>query len=130
MIRTKIFAKRIAEFALSKKASDVIVMDLRSVTDVADYFVVCSADSDTQVKAIADAIMDGTEALGSSAWHREGIGNKQWIVLDYVDVVAHIFLKEVRKFYALEKLWGDAKIEPVEDKPKVKRTPKKKQEAE
>ncbi len=130
LLRTKTLAKRIATLALSKKASDVIIMDLRDVSDVADFFVLCSADSDTQVKAIADAIMDGTEKLGTPPWHREGVGNKQWIVLDYVDVVAHVFLKEVRKFYSLEKLWGDATIETIEDKPKPKRTTKKKKEKE
>lgn len=129
-MRTKTFAKRIAGLSLSKKASDVIIMDVRDVTDVADFFVVCSGDSDIQVKAIADAIMDGTETLGVNVWHKEGINNKQWIALDYVDVVVHIFLKDVRKHYALEKLWGDAKIEAVEDKPKVKRTRKKTKETE
>ncbi|TAK53255.1 MAG: ribosome silencing factor [Bacteroidetes bacterium] len=118
-----------AQFALSKKASDVIIMDVRDVTDVADYFVVCSADSDTQVKAVSDAIMDGMESLGSAPWHREGVSNKQWVVLDYVDIVVHVFLKEMRKFYSLEKLWGDASIEPVEDKPKSTRAPRKKKEA-
>jgi len=129
-LRTKTFAKRIAELALTKKASDVIIMDVQGVTDVADYFVVCSADSDTQVKAIADAIEDGTEKLGELVWHREGVSHAQWIVLDYVDVVAHIFLNEVRKYYALEKLWGDAKVEAIVDKPKRKRVTKKKKEEE
>ncbi len=129
-MRTKTFAKRIAEFSLTKKASDVIIMDVRGVTDVADYFVVCSADSDTQVKAIADAIVDGTESLGEPPWHSEGIGHKQWIVLDYVDVVVHVFLDEVRKFYALEKLWGDAVVETIVDKPKRKRVTKKKKKEE
>lgn len=129
-MRTKTFAKRIAQLAHTKKAADVIVMDVREVTDVADYFVVCSVDSDTQAKAVADAIMDGTEKLGELAWHREGLANRQWIVLDYVDVVAHIFLKEVRKHYALEKLWGDAVIEAIEDKPKAKRVPRKKKSEE
>ncbi len=129
-MRTKTFAKRIAEFALTKKASDVIIMDLREVTDIADYFVVCSVDSDTQAKAVADVIMDGTEKLGEFAWHREGLGSMQWIVIDYVHVVAHVFLKEVRKHYALEKLWGDATVEAIEDKPKAKRSPRKKKSEE
>lgn len=90
-------------------------MDLRKVTDIADFFVVCSADSDVQVKAIADAVADGTESFGVSPWHREGLSQRQWVLLDYVDVVVHVFHKEIRKFYGLEKLWGDAKIEAVED---------------
>ena len=92
-------------------------MDVRKVTDIADFFVVCSADSDVQVKSVADAVADGTQALGVDAWHREGVTQRQWILLDYVDVVVHIFHRETRRFYGLEKLWGDAKIEVVEDTP-------------
>ncbi len=111
----KTLARKIAQFALTKKAHAVTIMDLRKVTDMADFFVVCSADSDVQVKAVADAVADGTEELGLSPWHREGLSQRQWVLLDYVDVVVHIFHKETRKHYALEKLWGDAKIEVVED---------------
>ena len=111
----KILAKKIAQLALLKKARDVIIMDLRKVTDMADYFVVCSADSDTQVKAISDAVTDGTEKIGVEAWHREGLSQRQWVLLDYVDVVVHVFHQEARKFYGLEKLWGDARVEAVED---------------
>lgn len=118
-------AKKIAAFAHSKKAHAVTIMDLRKVTDMADFFVVCSAESDVQVKAIADAVTDGTETLGISAWHREGLSLRQWVLLDYVDVVVHVFHREARKYYALEKLWGDAKIEVVEDKPAKSSTPKK-----
>ena len=90
-------------------------MDLRKLTDMTDFFVICSADSDVQVKAVADAIAEGTDSIGISAWHSEGLTHRQWVLLDYVDVVVHVFHKEVRKFYALEKLWGDAKIEVIED---------------
>jgi ribosome-associated protein len=121
----KTLAKKIASLALTKKASNVILIDLRKLTDMTDFFVVCSADSDTQVKAIADAIIDGTEKLGSPPWHEEGISNRQWVLIDFVDVVAHVFHKEARRFYGLEKLWGDAKIETVEDEP-VKKLPIKK----
>ena len=95
-------------------------MDLRKLTDMADFFVVCSADSDVQVKAVADAIADGTDKIGISAWHSEGLTHRQWVLLDYVDVVVHVFHKEVRRFYGLEKLWGDAVIEAVEDTPAKK----------
>ena len=115
MIRTKIFAKRIAEFALSKKASDVIVMDLRSVTDVADYFVVCSADSDTQVKAIADEVDEKLLAAGIRCFHKEGYETMNWILLDYFDVVVHVFRTEARNYYNLEKLWGDAPVIKIEN---------------
>jgi ribosome-associated protein len=114
-LRTKTLAKKIARYALGKKAHDVTIMDLRKVTDMADFFVICSADSDVQVKAVADAIADGTESMGISAWHSEGLTNRQWVLLDYVDIVVHVFHKEVRKYYGLEKLWGDAKIEVITD---------------
>ena len=101
-------------------------MDLRKITDFTDFFVVCSADSDVQVKAIADAVTDGTGSLGLSPWHREGLSQRQWILLDYVDVVVHVFHKEMRKYYGLEKLWGDAKVEEVEDKFTKRRLPARK----
>jgi ribosome-associated protein len=120
----KTLAKKIANLALNKKAHAVTILDLRKLTDMADFFVVCSADSDVQVKAVADEIMEGTELLGINAWHREGLTQRQWVLLDYVDVVVHVFHKEARKFYALEKLWGDAKIEVVEDEPVKKLAPR------
>lgn len=122
----KALAKKMAMFTLEKKASEVIVMDLRKVTDMTDFFVICSADSDVQVKAIADAVMEGTDNMGLTTWHVEGLAQRQWILLDYVDIVVHIFHKEARKFYALEKIWGDAAIETIEDKPPVKRAAKPK----
>ncbi|MBI3587142.1 MAG: ribosome silencing factor [Ignavibacteriales bacterium] len=112
---SRTLAKRVAEFALSKKASDVMLMDLRKLTGPSDFFVVCSADSDTQVKAIADAVRGGTDSLDVRLWHSEGFTALSWVLLDYVDVVVHIFKKDVRSFYNLERLWGDAKITVIED---------------
>ncbi len=105
-------AKKIASLALTKKASDVIVMDLRKLTSMADFFVVCSADSDIQVKAIADAVEDGLQE--DAPWHREA-SSPNWVLLDYVDVVLHVFHKNTRSFYNLEKLWGDAKFTRVHE---------------
>lgn len=112
MPRSKVYfqARKIVEFILSKKAQDVRLMDLRAVTDMSDYFVVCHGDSDLHVQAIADAVLDGMAKEGVRAWHKEGIQFHRWVLLDYVDVVVHIFQKSEREFYALEKLWGDAKI--------------------
>jgi len=119
-------AKRIADLMISKKASDVVILDLKKLTSATDYFVICSADSDTQVKAIADSVQDGMEELGESVWHQEGYHALCWIVLDYVDVVAHIFHKRERSFYNLDRLWGDAKRTEVRDllaapKPAIKK---------
>lgn len=112
---SRTLAKKIAEFAYSKKAFDVVLMDLRKLRAPSDFFVVCSADSDTHARAIADAVRDGTDAAGVSLWHSEGYGTLSWVLLDYVDVVVHVFKKDVRPFYNLERLWGDAKLIEVED---------------
>jgi len=113
-LKTPALARSIAKLTLTKKASNVLLMDLRQLTTMTDYFVICSADSDTQMKAIADAVEDGLEKKGVRLWHREA-GSEQWILLDYVDVVVHVFHKNVRSFYNLERLWGDAVMEQVTD---------------
>ncbi len=99
-----------------KKAADIVVMDLRNVKNaVADFFVLCSGNSDKQLDAIADSIDDEVfKALKENPWHIEGKNNKEWMLLDYIDVVAHVFRKDRREFYALEKLWGDAEIVTIE----------------
>jgi len=116
-LRSPALARKIATLALTKKAMDVVIMDLRGLTAMTDYFVVCSGESDTQVKAIANAVEDGLEKMGSPLWHRER-GSVNWILLDSVDVVLHVFHKNTRSFYNLEKLWGDAVLQRVEDKPR------------
>ena len=124
-------ADRIAQFALEKKAKDIVILDLRKITGMADYFILATGDSDTHVKAIADHIEEETWKIGNKLWHKEGYQYRQWILLDFVDVVSHIFQKESRAFYALERLWGDAKrievsdrLEKVEPK-KIKKGEKK-----
>ena len=116
-LTSRTFAKKTAEFALSKKASDVVLMDLRKLNAPADFFVLCSADSDTHAKAIAQAVRDGADDIGVALWRSEGFRALSWVLLDYVDVVVHVFKKDVRQFYNLERLWGDAKVTPVEDAP-------------
>ena len=108
-------SKKIAEFALSKKAGNVAVMDLRGISPVTDFFVICEGDTDLHVKAITDAILDGTREQGMRVWHKEGYDYLRWVLLDYVDIVVHVFQKDVREFYGLERFWGDAKIEYFQD---------------
>ncbi|WP_143960567.1 ribosome silencing factor [Litoribacter populi] len=98
-----------------KKASDIVVMDLRNVNNsVSDFFVICSANSDTQVEAIATSVEDEVfKITQESPWRSEGKNNRQWILIDYANVVAHVFLKDKREFYALEELWGDAKVTTI-----------------
>ena len=92
-----------------------MILNLKKLTTVADYFVICNGDSDVQVKAIADKVKEELKKEGHKLWHDEGYKNRSWILLDYVDVVVHIFHREARMFYNLEKLWGDAKVERVKD---------------
>jgi ribosome-associated protein len=115
LLTSRTLAKKIAGLALTKKASDILLMDLRKLSAPADFFVVCSADSETQVKAIADAVRDGTDRIGVPMWHSEGFRALTWVLLDYVDVVVHVFKREARGFYNLERLWGDAAFIPVHD---------------
>lgn len=110
-------AFKLAECALSKKAEDIKILDLRGITTIADFFVICTAHSEPQVKAVADAVLIGAKSEGETIWHKEGMNMRSWVLLDYVDVVVHIFLRDTRNFYSLEKLWGDAKITEVNDEP-------------
>ena len=95
-----------------KKASDIVVMDLRGLKNsFTDYFVICSGNSDTQIDAISESIEYEVHQVNKEKpWRSEGKNNREWILMDYVNVVAHVFLKDKRSFYALEELWGDAKV--------------------
>ncbi len=104
------------EAALSKKASDIVVMDMRAVSGVADIFVICTGASDLQIKAIVEGIrMQIKEQAQELPWHTEGTNNMQWVLLDYVDLVIHVFSAEKREYYDLERLWGDAPKEEVSE---------------
>jgi len=105
----------ISNLILQKKGSNILILDLKKQTTITDYFIICSSSSDTQSKAIADHIIKETKIIGQKPWHNEGYKNLSWVLLDFVDVVVHIFLKDVRKFYNLEGLWGDAEITEVKD---------------
>jgi len=100
-----------------RKGMDIVVMNLKELKNaVADYFIICSASSDTQLDALARSVEEEVEKVtGQAPWQSEGRTNREWILLDYVDVVVHVFLRDRRQFYALEELWGDAEITHVED---------------
>lgn len=104
-------AERMITYSLVKKAKDVCLLNMSRLSSMADFFIICHGESDVQVKAIVDNIMEGMEKEGVKAWHREGYSFLSWVLLDYVDVVVHVFRKEAREFYGLERLWGDAEIE-------------------
>ncbi|NNE70775.1 MAG: ribosome silencing factor [Rhodothermales bacterium] len=110
----KTIAALAVEAALDKKALNIVVMDMAGISGVADMFVLCTGESELQVKAIADAVIDEIrDGAGEKPWHKEGYDHKNWILLDYVDLVVHVFHPEQREFYALERLWGDAPMEEV-----------------
>ena len=114
----KTVVKSIAKLSLHKKALDVILMDLRKVTMTTDFFVLATAESDTQVRAIADYLVEENKRRRKmSPWHVEGYELAQWVLIDYVDFVVHVFQPEAREYYNLERLWGDAVVEEVIDTP-------------
>ena len=98
-----------AEAAASKKAIDMVGLDLSGLDGVADYFLICSGSSEPQVKAIAEAVEDQLRERGAKPWHVEGAEFRRWILLDFVDVVVHVFHEKTREYYLLERLWGDAR---------------------
>lgn len=97
-----------------KKAEDILIMDMHQTSGLADYFILCSGTSDIQVKAIANSVEKRLKKeLKESPWHVEGTEHRQWVLLDYVDLVVHIFTPEKRSFYDLEWLWSDAPVERI-----------------
>ncbi|WP_417612740.1 ribosome silencing factor [Owenweeksia hongkongensis] len=99
------------------KASNITILDLTELENsVCDYFIICDANSNTQVRAISNSVEDNVrKTLNEKPWHTEGLDNSQWILMDYVHVAAHVFQAETRDFYDLEGLWGDAKVTVLEN---------------
>ena len=98
----------IAGILQEKKAEDILVLDLRMVSDAADCFVICSASSDPHVKALVTALVESLRVAGHKPWHVEGMEQRRWVLIDLVDIVVHVFLPQARDYYDLERLWGDA----------------------
>ena len=100
-----------------KKGHDITCLNLKAIDNaVCDYFIICHGDSNTQVEAIADSVLhEVKEALEETPWHKEGYENSEWILIDYTDVVVHVFHKSKRDFYRLEELWADAEISSIAD---------------
>ncbi|MDQ0339592.1 ribosome-associated protein [Caldalkalibacillus uzonensis] len=105
---TQDLLKAVVDSAEEKKAQDVVVLDIRGLSVVADYFVICHGNSETQVQAIAESIRDKAEELGLNPKPMEGLDQSRWVLLDLGDVVVHVFHREEREFYNLEKIWADA----------------------
>ena len=105
----------ITEAIFEKKGIDVKLLDLRGITTIADYFLLCSGESDVQVKAIADNIDKRLSEEGVKIWKQEGFKALSWVLIDLSDIVVHVFRNESRHFYNLERLWGDAPVEELSD---------------
>jgi len=102
-------ARLAREALLSKKGEDIVILDVRGLSSVTDYYVIATAQSPPQIKAMATELDHVLQSLGCRCYRRSGTAESQWIVADYLDAVVHIFSQELRSFYALEKLWSDAK---------------------
>ncbi|NLJ84562.1 MAG: ribosome silencing factor [Halanaerobiaceae bacterium] len=97
-----------AEAADDKKATDIVILDVRSLTTIADYFVLCNGNSELQVKAIVDSVEDKLAEKGLYPQNIAGKEGSRWVLMDYADVIVHVFHKEDREYYELDRLWGDA----------------------
>jgi ribosome-associated protein len=106
--------KRAAQIALDTKALDVVLLDLRAVTDMTDFFLIASGTSDTHARSIAEHVMEEMKKEGFRANHVEGLEKGRWVLVDFVDFVVHVFHPTLRNFYQLERLWADAKEVPLE----------------
>ena len=113
-IASKTLAKRIIRILCSKKANDIVLLDLKKISSMTDYFLICSAGSDVQARVIADAVLEGLDASHAVS-HVEGLESARWVLIDCFGVILHIFRPEVREFYGLERLWGDAPREEYSD---------------
>jgi len=109
-------ARAIVDYAVDRKALDIVQLDLREMIGYTDYFVICSGRSERQAKAIHDAIHEGMKAAHGRLPERvEGLPGARWILMDYLDVIVHVFVPETREYYRLEQLWGEAPALAVGD---------------
>ncbi len=111
----KKFSDAIIELILSKKGKNIKILEMGKISSIADRFIICSGDSDLHVKAIADEIDKDLRDKGIKCYHKEGYDSLNWVILDYFDTVVHVFRESSRNYYNLEKLWGDAPFEIIEE---------------
>ena len=107
--------KKISELMLEKKALDIKIIDVQNITTLTDFFVICTSESEPQTRAITDHIHEQMKKDGMKAWHIEGYENLNWVLIDYVDIIVHVFNREKRAYYDLERLWADGQISQVHD---------------
>ena len=112
---TAVISQYIGQLMLDKKAHDIVILDVRGITTVTDFFILCTSDSPPQTKAISDHIEDELIRKDIKPWHIEGMQKKEWVLMDYINIVVNIFSQDARDFYQLERLWGDAVITEVKE---------------
>ena len=108
-------AKKISELMLGKKALDISIIDVRKITTLTDFFVICTSESGPQTRAITDHIHEQMKDEGMKVWHIEGYENLEWVLLDYINIVVHVFSQKSRDYYDLERLWADGQISHIHD---------------
>lgn len=107
-------AQRAAAILMDRKANDVVLLSLKGVSDMTDFFLIASGTSDTHVRALGNAVVeDMKKETGQMAHHVEGLSQGRWVLLDYVDFVVHVFHPTLRNFYQIERLWADARVVPL-----------------
>jgi ribosome-associated protein len=118
-VDSQALAREAAQLALAKKAEDLVILDLRGLSPIADFFVLATGLSEAHVKSIIDGVQSGLLEREDRAkpWHTEGYDTLRWVLLDYVHVVVHVFRSETRDYYGLERFWGDAPREEIADTP-------------
>ena len=107
--------KKIGELILDKKGDDIKILDVRELTSLTEYFVICTSDSSPKTRAITEHIKTELKKDNISPWHIEGLEKMEWVLLDYVNIVINVFNPEMREYYNIERLWSDAKIKQIND---------------
>ena len=107
--------QRISQLMLEKKALDIRIIDVRKITTLTDFFVICTSESGPQTRAITDHIHKQMKEDGMKAWHIEGYENLDWVLIDFVNIVVHVFSRDSRTYYDLERLWADGNITKIHD---------------
>ena len=112
---TDLLITKIIEVVEEVKGQEISILDLRDIENtVCDYFIICNGTSNTQVAAIVNSVQKVvSKALQEKPWHVEGMENQEWVLMDYINVVVHVFQKQIRDYYDIESLWGDAKITTI-----------------
>ena len=113
---SKSLVEHVIEGMKKRKAVDITVMDVSDLTTLTDFFVICSGTSDTQVKAISDSVEEELlEKASEKPWKKEGLGGRTWIILDFINIVVHVMIKDKRDHYGIERVWNDARITYIEN---------------